>query len=77
MLNATLKIRGISESAFEAILEMLGEEAKDVRVESWPSGDGPDFDPRGVTPVLAAKPSQRTARSDVRDPYGWPDPRRR
>ena len=71
MLNATIKVRAISESALEAILALMFEEAKDVRVETWPSGDGPDFTPRVVAGRVATQPSFRDPASGFRTIDGW------
>ena len=50
MLNAQLRIRAISDEAFDAIMELLRAEAKDVRVETWRSDEPAGFVPRGPYP---------------------------
>lgn len=70
MINATIKVRAISESAFEAIMALLLEEAKDVRVETWPSGDGADFTPRVIAGRVASEPIYREPPSGGGAVYG-------
>jgi len=77
MLNADISVRCITESALEAVMELLREEAKDVRVASFPSGDGPDYTPRHSAARMAEKDIYRRPSTTVRDRdvHGWPDPR--
>jgi predicted NAD/FAD-binding protein len=46
MINATIKVRGLTESALDAIMELIREEAKDVTVDSWGTAESADFRPR-------------------------------
>lgn len=75
LVNADLKIRAISESALEAILALLFEEAKDVRVETFPSGDGPGYTPRVVAGRMVGAPKYRSPTPDKRDINGRPTAR--
>jgi hypothetical protein len=70
MLNATIKVRGISESALEAILALMFEECKDVRVETFPSGDGADYTPRVTAGRVATKPIYRDPLTAIEGQYG-------
>lgn len=47
MLNAQIRIRAIPNATLDLILEMIREEAKDVRVETWASNEEPGYKPRG------------------------------
>lgn len=46
MISATIKVRSIPDEAFQAILEMLQEEAKDVSIDFWSSSELPGYIPR-------------------------------
>lgn len=48
MLNAEIRVRAIPDEVFNTIMEMLREEAKDVRVETWASNEPPGYKPRGA-----------------------------
>lgn len=67
LINADISVRAISESALEAILTLLFEECKDVRVATFPSGDGADYTPRVVAGRVATSPQYRQPTSTVRD----------
>lgn len=61
MMSATIKVRGIPDSTLDMILELLREEAKDVRVESWSTNEIPGYIPRGSYPERAVTRGGRRA----------------
>ncbi|MEG2887265.1 MAG: hypothetical protein RR853_09080, partial [Aurantimicrobium sp.] len=48
--NAQLRIRAIPDAVLETILEMIREEAKDVRCDAWDTNEAPGYVPRGSYP---------------------------
>lgn len=50
MLNADLKIRAIPSDTLDTILDLIREEAKDVRVDTWSTQEPADYIPRGSYP---------------------------
>lgn len=50
MLNAQIRVRAIPDEVFHTIMEMLREEAKDVRVETWVNNEPAGYKPRGNYP---------------------------
>ncbi|AVR56986.1 hypothetical protein PBI_TRISCUIT_15 [Microbacterium phage Triscuit] len=54
MLNASIRIRAIPDAVLETILEMIREEAKDVRCDAWDTNEAPGYVPRGTYPERPA-----------------------
>jgi hypothetical protein len=50
MKNATIKVRAIPDSVLETIMELIREEAKDVRLDAWDTNEAPGYVPRGIYP---------------------------
>lgn len=54
MLNADIRIRAIPDEVFETIMELIREEAKDVRSTTWHTNEAPGYVPRGTYPERPA-----------------------
>lgn len=61
MLSANLKIRAIPESSFNAILELLAEEAQDFTSEVWSTDTQPGYIPRRSSIHSKPQPSHTPA----------------
>lgn len=50
MKNAQIRIRAIPDEVLETVLELIREEAKDVRCDAWDNIEAPGYVPRGTYP---------------------------
>lgn len=61
MLNAQIRIRAIPDEVLETIMELIREEAKDVRLTTWHTSEAPGYVPRGAYPERPAARGGRGA----------------
>ena len=62
MLNAQIRIRAIPDEVLETIMELIREEAKDVRLTTWNTNEAPGYVPRGAYPERPAARGGRGAK---------------